>query len=261
VQATERFRGLLHLPEARVPLDEAALTIAAHADPTIDVDAQLQQLDVLADGVPAPTLDALTRHLFIDLGFTGNGRDYYDPRNSYLHEVLRRRRGIPITLSVLAMAVGQRTGVPLSGVGMPGHFLLRDRVDPDVFVDPYDGGRLLDRAGCQRAFHRVQGEDATFDPSFLEPVGTFAILGRMLANLRAIFAAQHDRGALLWVLELRTLIPGVAVEERGELAATHASAGDFRTAAAIFDELAETLGGSLGEAYARNASKLRARLN
>jgi regulator of sirC expression with transglutaminase-like and TPR domain len=261
VEAAERFREIATQPEARIPLDEAALLIAAHAHPGLDVDVELQRIDQIAESCFAPTLDALVRHLFVDLGFRGNRRQYYDPRNSYLNDVMSRRVGIPITLSALAIVVGRRLGVPLSGVGLPGHFLVRDRVDPEVFVDPFDGGALLDRAGCVRAFHRVQGDDAEFDASFLEPVGTLTILARMLANLRAIFAALDDHASLLWVIRLRTSLPGASIEERGELAAALAATGAFRAAAQELDGLAEQVGGALGDQYLQRAAQLRAQLN
>jgi regulator of sirC expression with transglutaminase-like and TPR domain len=144
---------------------------------------------------------------------------------------------------------------------MPGHFLVRDKVDPTVFVDAFAGGRVLDERGCAAVFHQVQGDDVAFDTRYLEPVGSFAILARMLANLRAVFAATGDHQSLLWVLRLRTAIPGVPVEERGELAGALAATGDFQRAAVEFDAVASALGGEVGDEYARHASQLRARLN
>lgn len=206
---TARFAALLRRPEAEVPLDEVALTVAAHAYPDLDVDRELARLDELAESCYAPTLDALVRHLFVDLGFHGNEDDYYDPRNSFLNEVVDRRTGIPISLSVLTLEVGRRIGVPLAGVSMPGHFLLRDRVDPELFIDPFVRGAYLDRTACERAFRAVQGPGATFDDAFLEPVGAHTIVARMLANLRAVFTARHDREGLHWVLRLVELTPGM----------------------------------------------------
>lgn len=261
VDTAARFREIARLDEATVPLDEAALLIAAQARPTLDVSDEMRRLDEIADGCRAPTLDALVQHLFVDLGFRGNQDAYYDPRNSFLDEVVSRRTGIPISLSVLAMVVGRRLGVPLAGVGLPGHFLVRDKVDPEVFVDPFAGGAVLDRAGCERAFRRVQGDGAPFDPAYLEPVGTFTILARMLANLRAIYAARRDHHALVWVIRLRASLPDVAPEDRSELAAALAATGAFGAAADELDSIAGELGGSLGDAYADRAAAMRARLN
>lgn len=203
-----RFVELVAGPEAALPLDEMGLLIAAHADPELDVAAQLARLDGLAESVSEPTLDGLRRLLFRDLGFTGNEVNYYDPRNSYLHEVLDRRTGIPISLAVVTMEVGRRVGVPLAGVSMPGHFLLRDKVDPEVFVDPFDGGRLLDRRLAQLRFHGVHGPDAPFDPAMLEPVGKLIIVDRQLANLELIARRRTDPFMLTWVLRLRAALPG-----------------------------------------------------
>ena len=116
-------------------LDEACLLIAGHARPGIDIERCLGELDRLAGEVLPPTLDGLVSTLFGGSGFRGNADDYYDPDNSYLDQVLQRRLGLPITLAVLAIEVGRRAGVPLWGVSMPGHFLLRDKVDPSVFLD------------------------------------------------------------------------------------------------------------------------------
>ncbi len=259
--ATERFAELLARPRDEVPLDEAALLIAAHAYPQLDVRAELGRLDEIAAGCGEPTLDGLLAQLFIDLRFVGNRSQYFDPRNSFLNDVMTHRTGIPISLAVLTIAVGRRIGVPLRGIGMPGHFLLRDQVDPTVYVDPFAGGAILDRAGCRRAFAAVHGDDVPFDEAWLEPVDTPAILGRMLANLRSTFAAGGNREALTWVLRLRVLIPGVPAEERAELASVLASDGRFAMAAREFDLLAGELGGGLGEEYRRTAARLRARLN
>lgn len=261
VEATERFAELVARPEPCVPLDEAALLVAAHAYPGLDVDAELARLDRLAERCGPPTLDGLLELLFVELGFRGNRGEYYDPRNSYLNDVLTRRLGIPITLAVVTLSVGRRLGVPLAGVAMPGHFLLRDRVDPSVFVDPFAGGAVLDAAGCELAFRRVQGDDAIFEPRFLEPVGAHAILARLLANLRAVFSASGARASLAWVLRLRTLVPGVPVDEHAELAGVLAGLGDFAGAAVEFQQAAALVGGELAQRYEVAAERLRARLN
>jgi regulator of sirC expression with transglutaminase-like and TPR domain len=208
VNATERFAEVVRRVEYELPLDEAALLVAAHACPDLDVEAELAALDALAAGCPDRTLDALLTHLFRDLGFRGNAGDYADPANSFLHEVIRRRTGLPITLSLVLMEVGRRLGVPLSGVGMPGHFLVRHEGEPACFVDAFDGGRVLDEDGCRHRFHAVLGADAPFRSSYLEPVGSRAILTRVLANLRRLYSDRGDLGEMAWVAGLQLLIPG-----------------------------------------------------
>ena len=262
VEETDRFVELCARPERDVAVEEAALLVAAHATPALDVDAQLRRIDEIAAGCAAPTLEALVTHLFDDIGFSGDRRDYYDPRNSYLDAVLDRRLGIPITLSVLAIAVGRRLDVPLAGVSMPGHFLVRATARPDVFLDAF-AGTILDHRGCILTFRRVHGDGTRFDPSWLQPVGAFSVIARVLANLKSIFLAREDRASLRWCLELRSAIPGVGDGERRELAAVLAATGSIREAADIHDALAaraEATGGAT-DPDRRAATRLRARLN
>jgi regulator of sirC expression with transglutaminase-like and TPR domain len=215
--AYERFVAVVGAPAAAVALDEAALCIAAQAEPGLDVDAYLARLDDVAASVRTPTLDGLVAQLFAGGRFAGNRADYHDPLNSFLNHVLDRGLGIPITLSVVALEVGRRIGVPLWGVGMPGHFLLRDKVDPSVFVDPFDRGRLLDEAGCRAVFYRVVG-DAPWENRFLDPIERPAIVARMLANLAVSYQRTRDLDALRWVSRLRCALPGATDLDRAELA-------------------------------------------
>jgi regulator of sirC expression with transglutaminase-like and TPR domain len=199
----ERFAEVVGRPDDDVPLDLAWALLTAQAHPTVDPDALVGELDDLAAACRTPTLDGLRHHLFVDQGFAGNEADYYDPANSYLDQVLDRHLGIPITLSVVTIEVGRRLDVPVAGVGLPGHFLLRDRVDPDVFIDPFRGGELLDRAGCLAVVRRLHGPGIELDPAWLEPVGNRAILERMLANLVQIFQHRSAAADLLWARDLQ----------------------------------------------------------
>jgi regulator of sirC expression with transglutaminase-like and TPR domain len=215
----ERFTRLLAGPPTALSLDEAALCIAAHVRPALDVDAYLAKLDELAAACRAPTLDGVTHMLYGRNGFRGNADDYYDPDNSMLDQVIDRRVGIPITLAVVTMEIGRRLGVPLDGVGMPGHFLLRDKVDRSVFIDPFDGGRQLDAHGCRRIFDRATGGRIGWTADFLEPVSRPAIVERMLANLKQVYRQGGQTDRLRWVGRLRLACPGVdQVAERHELA-------------------------------------------
>ena len=255
---TTRFTELVQGPEDELALDEPALLIAAHAQPDLDVDAELAVLDGLAAGIPERTLESWRRHLFVDLGFSGNVRRYYDPANSFLNEVVRRRRGLPITLSVLGMEVGRRVGLRFEGVGMPGHFLLRH--DSDAYVDPFDGGRLLDRDGCVERFHAVNGAQAPFLSSYLDAVGPRAILGRMLNNLKSVYAARGDVHALSWVFDLRMALPGASPLEGREWARVLGATGRFVEAAAELEALAALLPEEQ-ESLLSEAFAFRARLN
>jgi regulator of sirC expression with transglutaminase-like and TPR domain len=256
--ARARFAALVARPDEEIPLDEAAMLIAAHARPELDVAAELGRIDDLAAGCKEPTLDGLTHHLFDELGFQGNTEHYQDPDNSYLDQVLRRRLGIPITLSVLTMEVGRRLGVVLDGIGMPGHFLVRHRGEPATFLDPFGGGRRLDVAGCRALFTSLGGTG--WDESYLAPVGARAILTRMLLNLQGLFLPADLRSAA-WVLELRLTIPGLAVAERLGLARALGSLGRFARAAAELDRVAAELPAEEAATVAAEAKALRARAN
>jgi regulator of sirC expression with transglutaminase-like and TPR domain len=256
--ATARFAELVARADDEIPLDEAALLIAAHARPELDVAAELGRLDELAAGCKEPTLDALAHRLFDELGFRGNAEDYQDPDNSYLDQVLRRRLGIPISLSVLTIEVGRRLGVMLDGVGMPGHFLVRHRTDPNTFLDPFGGGRRLDVAGCQDIFTALGGTG--WQDSYVAPVGARAILARTLLNLQGVFLPVDLRSAS-WVLELRLTIPGLAVADRLGLARALGSMGQFGAAAAALDRVAEELPPEEAIAVRAESRGLRARPN
>ena len=255
---SDRFAALVARPDEEIPLDEAALLIAAHARPELDVAGELRRFDELAAGCKEPTLDGLTHYLFDDLGFRGNTEEYQDPDNSYLDQVLSRRLGIPITLSVVTMEVGRRVGVAIDGVGMPGHFLVRHREDPATFVDPFGGGRRLDAAGCRDIFTNLGG--TVWNDTYLDPVGARAILTRMLLNLQGTFLPADLRSAT-WVLKLRLAIPGVAIADRLGLARALGSMGQFGPAAAALDRVADELPPDEAVTVRAESQALRARHN
>lgn len=259
VPPAQRFARLLAGDEDRIPLDEAVLLIAAVAQPGLDVGVQLERLDALAASCPDASLAGLRRHLFEDLGFAGNREGYADPKNSYLDQVLDRRLGIPISLSVLTIEVGRRIGLDLTGVGMPGHFLVGAGSDPPTFVDPFNGGAVLDEDGCEAVFRNLGGT-GPFLGSYLAPTGPRAILSRMLANLQRAFLPAELRSAA-WVLELRLAIPGLPAEERRDLARALGSLGRVTTGAAELDRVAAAFPQDEAERLRAEATALRARAN
>jgi len=261
VDPTAEFAELVARPESEIDLDRAAFLIAAHARAGLELETEVGVIDALAEGCDGTDVDALRAHLFDRLGFRGNHDDYYDPANSYLDRVIVSRRGIPITLSVLTMEVGGRLGLDLVGVGLPGHFLVGSATDPDLFIDPFSGGRLLDRAGVQDLFRTLHGPEMPFSSSMLAPVGAHALLTRMLNNLLGIFAARRDIRGRLWALELRAVVPGASVDDRAEVAAALVSVGDYAAAGRWLDDLAVDAPGAVGESYRRSAERLRASLN
>jgi regulator of sirC expression with transglutaminase-like and TPR domain len=250
-------------PEAGLDLGEAALLIAAEEYPDLDVADQLRRLDALAadlrrragsDPGAEVLVAALTDLLFGEEGFRGNETHYYDPRNSYLNEVLDRRLGIPITLSLLAMEVARRAGYDeVRGVGLPGHFLARAG---SLLFDPFHGGAVLSLSELEQRLARVAGRPVPLRPELLEPAGKRAILARLLRNLRAIHLRQGDYLRCLAVLDLLRLVEpgsGEHLRERGLLHAAFGgyalAAGDLEAYLTEFGERAED--GPLRETIAR----------
>jgi regulator of sirC expression with transglutaminase-like and TPR domain len=257
---TQRFIAMVQGPEDDLRLDEAALLLAAHARPNLDVAAELGRLDELASRCPGPTVDGLSHLLFDQMGFTGATEDYGDPRNSFLDQVLDRRVGIPISLAVLMIEVGRRAGVALEGVGMPGHFLVRPASDRHVLIDPYHRGNQLDADECGGLFRALFGADAVFSPALLQVARPRAILARMLANLKRSYAERSDAASLVWASRLRVAIPGVPVMELAELSEALVKLGRFGEAADALEDLA-IADGSVSEKVRMQATVLRARLN
>jgi regulator of sirC expression with transglutaminase-like and TPR domain len=185
--------ALFDSPEAR--LDLAALEIASIETPDLDPQPYLAILDRIASGIasrlPSPAagrefVAAANRYLFDELGFRGNEIDYNDPRNSCLNYVLDRRTGLPITLSVVYIEVARRLGQPVSGIGLPGHFIVEfnDR-EFAIYIDPFHSGRLLTADDCRQLARQRTGSDT--DATALAPVGTRYILVRMLNNMRSAY--------------------------------------------------------------------------
>jgi len=237
-----------------------AALIAAHAHPDLEVGTILDLLDGLADDAAGRDADSLAQFLFVERGFAGNTSDYGDPRNSYLDDVLRRRLGIPISLSLLIMEVGRRLELPVLGVSMPGHFLVRPARDQGVWFDPFHGGRRLDEESCRELFARVRGADAEFRPAYLDPTTASAIVERMLMNLQHSLL-RRDPSAAAWVVRLRLRMPGQTTEERAGLATVLATLGLFIEAADELDAVAGELTGEAAERVTHQAAALRARGN
>jgi regulator of sirC expression with transglutaminase-like and TPR domain len=263
MDATTRWRELLERRDSEVPLDEAALLIAAHANPALDVAAQLARLDDLAARVDETSTDGVCRLLFETLRLRGNHKHYNNPRNSFLDQVLDRRLGIPISLSVLLIEIGRRCGLALEGVGMPGHFLVRDIASPDLLIDAFAGGQRLDHAACQRLLQAIGGPNITLVPTMLAPAGRRATLARMLANLDHIYRGRADVRSLLWVTRLRVAIPELSVAERASLANGLADLGCYSEAADLLDDLAadSAFDDEIVDRLRTRSTAVRARLN
>jgi regulator of sirC expression with transglutaminase-like and TPR domain len=194
-----------------LPLDRAALLIGSWEYPERDLEGYRAVLDALARGA-APAVEraasgldrarALSEYLFAQQGFTGNTADYYDPRNSFLADVLDRRTGIPISLAVVYLEVARRLGVLAQGVSFPGHFLVRVAVEEAwVFFDAFSGGRQLSPADLEAMLRRATSPQAILEPSVMAAASKRQIVARMLVNLAGIYGRNGDLPRSLDVLE------------------------------------------------------------
>lgn len=196
----DRFRAWAER-EAAEDLATGALLLAAEEYPGLDVPACLAAIDQMAEGArgavarlrsPRRRVEALAGYFSDTLGFRGNEQDYYDPRNSFLNEVLVRRVGIPITLSVLLIELGRRVGIPLVGIAFPAHFLVRHAVDRELFVDAFNGGRLLSSEDLASFLHDLTAGRIRFEEAFVEPVAPRQIVRRMLMNLAGLYRTRGE---------------------------------------------------------------------
>lgn len=221
--ARQRFYQEVHKPDSEIDLARAALYIAQEECHDLDVDYAIATLDQIADKVrsqlpaefyPLKIIRLLNTVLFEDLGFAGNTNDYYNPRNSFLHEVLERRQGIPLSLSVVYLEVAKRIGFPMAGVGMPGHFLVRPILaDMGIFVDPFNQGEIMFPEDCQDLLQRIYGESARLHPEHLAIITSRRVLARMLANLKAIYLHHQDIPRSLSAIDRILLLFPKAVQE------------------------------------------------
>lgn len=216
-EALRAFRREVERPAEQIDLGRAALVMARYAQPNLDVAGYIARFDALAAQIPdgVRTGAALAHHLFDTLGYSGNSDDYGNPRNSYLNEVVDRKLGIPITLSVLFLEIARRRELHANGVGLPGHFIVRvEEADGStVFLDPFNRGAEMDEAACRARVRLVA--NMPFESSFLDPVDSHYILTRMLNNLKNAHAAAGNLSDAACVVErLLALNPGDGAELR-----------------------------------------------
>jgi regulator of sirC expression with transglutaminase-like and TPR domain len=218
--ALEYFNALV-ADDAQFPLLEAAISIAQDETPELDVEAVLSDVDALAlrlksrlapDAPVLHRLRSLNRYFFEELGFAGNVNDYHDPANSYLPEVLSRRRGIPITLALIYMEIAAQVGLHAEGVSFPGHFLVKLRLPQgEVVIDPFTG-QSLSRNDLEERLDLVRQASAmraAFDVPlglFLQAAGPRDIISRMLRNLQQIHQGRGDAQRLLAVLDRQVVL-------------------------------------------------------
>jgi len=229
--ARARLAEFLERP-GRLDVVEAALFVAAEEYPELDVDAELQRVrQIAAEGArrvaaltnPFARLHGLSAWLFDELGFHGDRDDYDDPRNSYINQVLERRVGIPLTLSILFMEVACAAGFVARGVALPGHFVVRvERDGRTIFVDPFHRGQVITEEDCRSLVSRSTGRPWLFQPALLAGTTERAMLARMLLNLKHVYLTAGDYTRALWSVErLLLLTPDDSgeVRDRGLLRA------------------------------------------
>ncbi len=234
--ALEPFAQLIARGDARIDLARACLLIAEDAYPGLDVERYMREIERMAmrvrgqlpkDCGAEERVVALNQFLYGELGYWGNTDDYYDPRNSYLNEVIERKTGIPITLSILYMELGRRVGLPLEGISFPGHFLVRLRMRGGMLVlDPFSGGAPQSEDELRSRVKRVIPDGVADDlpaselplDQFLEPATNRQILSRLLRNLKGIYRDADKPERMLEVLNRMLLLtPDASAElrERG----------------------------------------------
>ena len=202
LMARQKFAQLAMLEEEVFPLDRAAFTLGLEEYPALDIDPYLRKLDALAtrtevlaghNRAAGNLIECLNDALFVQEALRGNTEEYYDPRNSFLNEVLDRKLGIPISLSIIYIEVARRINFEVRGVGFPGHFIVKF-VDEEreIFIDPFNNGRVLTVEDCQELLDRVYGGSVPVQPSYFSAMGKRSIITRMLFNLKGLYYQKDD---------------------------------------------------------------------
>ncbi|MEB3288785.1 MAG: tetratricopeptide repeat protein [Leptolyngbya sp.] len=222
-QIREHLAQELRKAPDQVDLAKAALYIAQEEYPDLDIADHLEVLDHMAEALqrrlpetayPLKVIRTINQFLFEELNFRGNSDDYYDPRNSFLNDVLHRRMGIPITLALVYLELAKRIGFPMAGVGMPGHFLIRPTVaEMAIFVDPFHRGEVLFEQDCRDRFQQIFGDGRALQSDHLSQISPTAFVVRMLTNLKMIYLKQRNVPKALEAINRILLIYPAAVGE------------------------------------------------
>jgi regulator of sirC expression with transglutaminase-like and TPR domain len=266
MDGADSSRRLLRRFTAQEPIDlaRAALAVAREEYPDLDEGRYLRMLDRLAEGVqaglpagaiPERRVGRLNAYLFHELGFSGNQADYYDPRNSFLNEVLERRLGIPLTLSIVYMEVGRRCGLAVEGVGFPGHFLCKVRLaEGELVIDPFNRGQLLGTEELKRRLASAVGDQVRFDARLLRAAKPREILMRMLQNLLSVYEGRNDTPRALSAVDRLLLLAPDNVRGLRERAHLYERLGGSAAAATDLEKVLQL------EPNAGDAAVLRARI-
>lgn len=229
-----------------IDLVRAALVIARSEYPELDIEAYAGRIEALArrvaalipDPAPKHAFGALNRVLFEEVHLRGNREDYYDPRNSFLNDVLDRGLGIPITLAIVYMEIARRVGLPLSGVGMPGHFLIKHYSEDsqETLIDCFNRGDVLSRQDCQNRLDEIYSGEMRLRPEFLHPISRRQILTRVLNNLKTVYLSTRNFRKALPMADLILVLHPHSPEDLKQRALLRYSLGMQRLAAEDLDE-------------------------
>jgi len=235
-QDRREFEAMVRRPDAEIDLAAAALMVAREEYPSLDIGAYLRRLDDMAaearDRIGAErhphTLAAgLSRYLFAELGFVGAPEEYFDPRANHLNDVLDRRRGIPLSLSLVYMEVARRAGYTVAGVGLPGHFIVKHQhAGDDLYVDPFNAGAVLTPRDCAARVREIYGGAVAFQPYMLGAVTKRQILSRAVHNLKTIYVATKRYNLALAMVELLLVLAPWDLDEIRDRGMLRYRAGD-----------------------------------
>ncbi|MEO0811371.1 MAG: transglutaminase-like domain-containing protein [Myxococcota bacterium] len=269
--AWDAFLSFSRDADSDLALDIGALLIAAQAQPEVDVQHWLARLDAMGERIvhalpqepnSEDRLWTLCRFLTDELGIKGNTRSYYEPQNSYLNRVIDRGLGIPISISVVALELGRRVGVPLRGIGFPGHFLLEHCATPKGYLDPFDLSSVMDEEQCAQLLTRLGGDREDLRVEHFEPVDSRHVLLRMLSNLKLVHSRRKEYLEAIRMIDgILALDPARSAEyrDRGRLYARIEYDGQAEHDLARY--LAETPTASDAEAIGALLERVRERLS
>lgn len=226
--ARQKFWQIAHMPDDKMSIDhliEGALAIAWEEYPRMDLGHYRAIFDRMVDDLqprlaeihyPLKVVQEINQYLFVEQNFSGNDRDYYDPRNSFITDVLDRRLGIPLSLSIIYMAIADRLGFPMEGISFPGHFIIRPQhPDIEIFIDPYNKGEILFPEDCANKLTQLYGRKIPLQREYLEPVSIRRILDRLLTNLKLIYLRCHEPSKALAAIERSLMLnPDVPTQWR-----------------------------------------------
>lgn len=212
----EKFFQEINQPDHDINLAKAALYFAQIEGYEFDIAQYLNALDVMAETIkgriqqsfyPLKIIKTINQHLYHELNYQGDTGNYYDPRNSFLNQVIDRRLGIPITLSLVYLEVARRLEFPMIGIGMPGHFLIRPEFeDVGIFVDAFNGGEIIFEQDCQEKLQEIFQQQMPLEPKLLAPVTKKQFLARILTNLKYIYINNRILPKALNIIDLILLM-------------------------------------------------------